>query len=977
MIVTSATIDPERFSRHFGDAPVIEVSGRTYPVENRYRPLATPEEEADDEPPSRGRKTGPAGGRNRKARAGRTSGNGRSAPDTQATDQVQGICAAVDELCAEGTGDILVFLSGEREIRDTADALRRQQRRDLEILPLYARLSAAEQHRVFTRHDRRRVVLATNVAETSLTVPGIHYVVDPGTARISRYSHRAKVQRLPIEPVSQASANQRSGRCGRNADGVCIRLYSEEDYLARPEFTDPEILRTNLASVILRMAALGLGDVSGFPFIDPPDHRQIRDGVHLLFELGALESPTADKAPRLTPLGRRLASLPLDPRLGRMVLEADRNGCLREVIVIAAALTIQDPRERPTDAQQAADAQHARFADPESDFLLPAAVELPARTAAEAVLQPVPQAVPDRVPQLPADPGVAGPVRSAPADLRHDRHFGDRATRRVRPGRPRGPGPDPHQPVGRSAVPPGTAGGHHPGVRRCPGCPVRDLPWFRPVPGVPPGGDGRRTGRDLPVVGTGGRQDRTGVGRGTRPPPGASQLQRTPLGPWPGAVLATESHPLRVPLVPARTVGYARVDPAAAGTVRPARPGGGDWDTTGFFRRNAALVTEVEQLQERLRRRDVWWTTVLFDYDSRLGRCRPGTSTPGGDPAVDPICWTTPGTPAAPSSGCPPRTLPGHLAPGRDGPRLSTGSNPATPRRHRTSISVLNRIPDRGSTGRSPVCGSTADLPDPQPAQGFLAFVPAPDHAAAALDDSTAQGPSPSRRRRLTAATGVVVGRPGTRRIPDHLRITFRVQDARGRPWPAAGPGGAAARIADRLVPPSRAAAGIERSGMRGWDLTEIPRTFEGARDGQVVHGYPALVDAGDSVAVRVLGTPQEQQRSMVAGTRRMLLLELPSPVAAVLAGLDNPAKLALSRSPHGSATALFNDCLGAAVDSLVDGGGGPAWDAAAYATLRDRVRTGLPAATLDVVTVVSRILAVTTRSSRAQNHPTSASCPR
>jgi ATP-dependent helicase HrpA len=336
--ITSATIETDRFAAHFGGAPVVEVSGRTYPVELRYRPLSdvSTQDETDEE---------------------------------EVRDQVTAICDAVDELAQEGSGDVLVFLSGEREIRDTADALRRRNQQavqagTMEILPLFARLSTAEQLRVFAPHTGRRVVLATNVAETSLTVPGIRYVVDPGTARISRYSQRLKVQRLPIEPVSRASANQRAGRCGRTSDGICIRLYSEQDFQARPEFTDPEILRTNLASVILRMAALELGDVGTFPFVEPPDRRSVRDGVTLLRELGAFT-----QAQELTPLGDRLAQLPLDPRLGRMVLEAERAGCLREVLVIAAALTIVDPRERPLEHQQAADTAHARFRDQDSDFL--------------------------------------------------------------------------------------------------------------------------------------------------------------------------------------------------------------------------------------------------------------------------------------------------------------------------------------------------------------------------------------------------------------------------------------------------------------------------------------------------------------------------------------------------------------------------------------------------------------------------------
>src|SRR5712691_6962641 len=332
VIITSATIDPERFAAAFDGAPIVEVSGRTYPVEVRYRPVRD---------------------------------GGETLLTGEQGDLGQAISDAVDELSAEGPGDILVFLSGEREIRDTADLLAGRDR--LEVLPLYGRLSAAEQHRVFERRAAssftRRVVLATNVAETSLTVPGIKYVIDPGTARISRYSHRTKVQRLPIEPISQASANQRKGRSGRTSDGICIRLYSQEDFESRPEFTDPEILRTNLASVILQMAAIGLGDVPKFPFIDPPDARNIADGLTLLAELNAFKNG------QITGLGRKLARLPVDPRIGRMILEADQNGCTREVLIIASALSIQDPRDRPADAQQAADDKHRRFADPDSDFV--------------------------------------------------------------------------------------------------------------------------------------------------------------------------------------------------------------------------------------------------------------------------------------------------------------------------------------------------------------------------------------------------------------------------------------------------------------------------------------------------------------------------------------------------------------------------------------------------------------------------------
>lgn len=413
VIITSATIDSDRFARHFGTwegapgsgrliepAPVIEVSGRTYPVEIRYRPLGptTPSSYTSEASAQQADET----------EIIETTDVTESGPmqlvledpdDELATlgygmgediDVETAICHAVDELSAEGDGDILVFLPGERDIRDTEaallDHLKGRGRRagddkgarptDIEILPLYARLTAAEQHRVFEPHRLRRVVLATNVAETSLTVPGIRYVIDPGLARISRYSNKTKVQRLPIEPVSQASANQRAGRCGRVAEGVAIRLFSQADYLSRPRFTEPEILRTSLASVILQMASLGLGAVEDFPFLDAPDRRAVRDGVALLVEIGALaqDRETGDGAPassqyRLTGIGRDLARLPIDPRLGRMLLEAERLGCASEVLVIVAALSIQDVRERPAEHQGTADASHARLADPHSDFI--------------------------------------------------------------------------------------------------------------------------------------------------------------------------------------------------------------------------------------------------------------------------------------------------------------------------------------------------------------------------------------------------------------------------------------------------------------------------------------------------------------------------------------------------------------------------------------------------------------------------------
>jgi len=328
LIITSATIDPERFSKHFSDAPIMMVSGRTYPVEVRYRPLQSEDPEEED------------------------------------LVMEDAVVKACDELAREGPGDVLVFLSGEREIREVAELLRKHHPPETEILPLYARLSVEEQMKVFKPHGRRRIVLATNVAETSLTVPGIRYVIDPGTARISRYNARNKVQRLPIEPISRASADQRKGRCGRIGPGTCIRLYSEEDFNTREQYTQPEILRTHLASVILQMKSLKLGEITDFPFVEPPDYRQVRDGYQTLHELGAI-----DENNELTELGRHISRLPIDPKIGRMILAAREEDCLEDVMIIASALSVQDPRDRPMDMQQAADEAHSKWKDENSDFL--------------------------------------------------------------------------------------------------------------------------------------------------------------------------------------------------------------------------------------------------------------------------------------------------------------------------------------------------------------------------------------------------------------------------------------------------------------------------------------------------------------------------------------------------------------------------------------------------------------------------------
>ena len=506
LIVTSATIDTQRFSEHFAQpdgrpAPIIEVSGRTFPVEVRYRPFGARDDDPDDD-----------------------------------RDQVQAIVDAVDELAHEGDGDVLVFLSGEREIHDTADALRRHFTESArtargaaaDVLPLYARLSAVEQHRIWQPHRGRRVVLSTNVAETSLTVPGVRYVVDAGAARMSRYSHRLKVQRLPIEAVSQASANQRAGRCGRVAPGICIRLYDEAGFGDRPEFTEPEILRTNLASVILQMTALGLGDVGAFPFLDPPDPRSVRDGYGLLEELGAIE-PSAttgthlDGRRRLTPLGKRLARLPIDPRLGRMVLEAERHGCVRELMIITSVLSIQDPRERPAEHRAAADELHRRFEVPGSDFLSLVKLWDHLRERQHALNS-------SQFRKLCRTEYLnylrVREWQDLFSQLRHRHSPGQPLGRRQRrPPRPSAPGL-----ALRLAQPPGHARRHDSRVQGCARLEVRDRARLGAVQGVAEVDHRRRAGGDQPVVGPRRRLRATRVGRGTGQAPLQVQLRRAVLG---------------------------------------------------------------------------------------------------------------------------------------------------------------------------------------------------------------------------------------------------------------------------------------------------------------------------------------------------------------------------------------------------------------------------------------------------------------
>ena len=938
VVITSATIDPDRFSRHFNDAPVVEVSGRTYPVEIRYRPIIDPDDPDAD-------------------------------PDR---DQIQAISDAVRELGTLDQGDILVFCNGEREIRDAVDALAKLELRNTELAPLYARLSAADQYRVFQPHTGRRVVLATNVAETSLTVPGIRYVVDAGTARISRYSHRLKVQRLPIEPVSQASANQRAGRCGRTSDGVCIRLYSEEDYLARPEFTDPEILRTNLASVILQMTALGLGDLAAFPFIDPPDRRNIADGVQLLQELGALDPNIRDERERLTDLGRQLARLPIDPRLARMIVAADANGSLREVLVIAAALSIQDPRERPTDAEAQATQQHARFTDPDSDFtgflnlwqyLREQQKELSSNRFRKLCRAEFLnylrvrewQDLHGQLRQIARGLGLTVNEEPAEPDQVHQALLAGLLSHIGLKEGPR------NEYLGarnaKFAVFPGSALFKKPPrwVMAAELVETSRL-WGRMAARIEPEWIERLAGH---------------------------LVRRTYSEPrWErgkGAVMATEKVTLYgIPVVAARTVNYGRIEPELCRElfIRHALVEG-DWETRhNFFHRNRAMLGEVAELENRARRRDILVDDeTLFDfYDQRVGpdvvsarhfdswwnktrRDQPDLLTLDRDMLVNSSAGSVSAAeyPNSWRSEGPPLPLTYQFEPGArdDGVTVDV------------PLAVLGQV-DVDEFGWQ-VPGLREELVTSMirslPKQLRRNFVPAPDFARAALAGMPEGGEAlpAALSRELRRLTGVTVPLDAWRtdQLPEHLKITFRVVDEHKK---TVAEGKDLATLRAQLQPRTRSALAaaaheVERTGLRDWTFDSLPRSYQQRIAGFDVTSYPALVDAGTSVDIRVFDTEAEQQAAMWRGTRRLILLTVPSPVKSVVRGLDNAAKLALNQHPHHSVADLLDDCLTAAVDHLMTAHGGPAWTRTGFTALRDAVRAELPGTLFAVIDQVRQVL--------------------
>ncbi len=1015
VIITSATIDTDRFAAHFAGvdgtpAPVVEVSGRTYPVEIRYRPLLT------------------------------DGGPGE-------VDQNAGIVDAVRELGRSGDGDVLVFLSGEREIRDAADALAGAGLRHTEVLPLFARLSAAEQHRIFASHPGRRVVLATNVAETSLTVPGIRFVVDVGTARISRYSARTKMQRLPIELVSQASADQRAGRCGRVAPGVCIRLYTEEDFVGRPRFTEPEILRTNLASVILQMAAADLGDIASFPFVEAPDAAQVSDGLRLLTELGALHQRGRrrrggrDSAVVLTRVGEQLARIPVDPRMGRMLLAAQDQGCLREMLVIVSGLSIPDPRERPVEHRERADALHRRFWSP-----MPA---LDGGTGVEAAADSAPGPETDR-------PKAERPKSGRPADDAADvsdfmallrlwdylkvsrRTLSGNAFRRrcreeflhylrIREWQ------DLHTQLKQTcrdldlslnAAPAGADQVHtaalsgllsHVGLA--------DIREAEPAKEAGRGGAGkaRRRGRRPAREYLGARGTRFAINPGSSAaaaaPPlvmaaeivetsrawartvaaitaeqvedvGAHLLTRQYSEPhWSaraGAVMAYEQVSLYgVPIVAGRRVGYGRIDPVVAREIfiRSALVEGRWRIRHRFLADNEAVRAQASELEERTRRRDLvvdddavyafydaripaevtsgghfdaWWKRARQDSPDRLSMTMDDltVAVPELDDHAFPDTWATAG-----------RQLPVRyrFAPGEpdDGVTVTIG------------ISVVNQIDPAPFSWQVPgLRGELAtELVRSLPKTLRRRFVPAPDYAQASLDWLPSHPGSPTESlpaglgRALRALTGDTVSptdwRPAA--VPPHLQVNFEiVADTKTGSVPdVLGVGRDLETLRRTLGPQVDAtwqdvAREYTRRGLTRWDFGPLESELSTTTPaGRRALGYPALVDEGDSVALTVLDTPQRQQWATTAGLRRLVELNTPDPTRWVVGHLGNADKLALGTSPYAGVAVLLADARLGSVGELVRvHQQAPVRDADAFAALCAAVRADNP-------TLMQRIVAL------------------
>ena len=938
VIITSATIDVERFSKHFNNAPIIEVSGRTYPVEVRYRPVA----EEDDQ------------------------------------DQLQGILNAVNELQAEGRGDILIFMNGEREIRDTAEALQKQNLKHTEILPLFARLSAQEQNKIFHPSSLNRIVLATNVAETSLTVPGIKYVIDPGTARISRYSYRTKVQRLPIEPISQASANQRKGRCGRVSEGICIRLYSEEDFNNRPEFTDPEILRTNLASVILQMTALGLDDIEAFPFVDAPDKRHIQDGVKLLEELGAFETvqTKSGEKRRLTTIGRQLAQLPVDPRLAKMLLSAVDFGSVYEVMIIVSALSIQDPRERPTDKQQASDEKHRRFADKKSDFLAflnlwnyvqEQQKELTKnqfrRQCQKDFLNYLRirewQDIYQQIRLAVREMGL--PINSEKAEYQQIHtallsgllsHIGLKEAEKQQYLGAR----NAHFAIFPNSVlfkkqPKWVMAAELVETSKLWGRMVAEIEpeWIEPLA--------------------------EHLTKKSYSEPRWSKSR--------GAVVADEKVSLYgVPIVAARPVNYGAIDPRVSREIFiQSALVEGEWNTKHkFFKQNQQLIREVEELEHKSRRRDILVDErTLFEfYDQRIGTDVVSQKhfdtwwkkAEKQDPEL--LNFERSFLINDDAEQVSKLDFPNFWHQGNLKLKLTYQFEPGTDADGVTvhiPLPLLNQVEMTGFDWQIPglreelVIALIKSLTKSYRRN----FVPAPNYAQAFLGRAV-----PLEKplldtliyelRRMTGVT-VEAEHWNWEQIPSHLKMTFRVVDENGKKIAESmNLDELKFSLKDRVQESISAVAddGIEQSGLHIWSFAELPQCYEQKQRGFSVKAFPAIVDEKDAVGIKLFETEFEQAVAMQQGLRRLLLLNVPSPIKYLHEKLPNKAKLGLYFTPFGRVLDLIDDCIACAVDKLITDFGGFVWNEEGFDKLRDFVRENVNEVTVDIAQKVEQILTLT-----------------
>ena len=938
VIITSATIDVERFSKHFNNAPIIEVSGRTYPVEVRYRSVAEEDEQ----------------------------------------DQLQGILNAVDELQAEGRGDILIFMNGEREIRDTAEALQKQNLKHTEILPLFARLSAQEQNKIFHPSGLNRIVLATNVAETSLTVPGIKYVIDPGTARISRYSYRTKVQRLPIEPISQASANQRKGRCGRVSEGICIRLYSEEDFNNRPEFTDPEILRTNLASVILQMTSLGLDDIEAFPFVDAPDKRHIQDGVKLLEELGAFETvqTKSGEKRRLTTIGRQLAQFPVDPRLAKMLLSAVDFGSVYEVMIIVSALSIQDPRERPTEKQQASDEKHRRFADKKSDFLAflnlwhyvqEQQKELTKnqfrRQCQKDFLNYLRirewQDIYQQIRLAVREMGL--PINSEKAEYQQIHtallsgllsHIGLKEAEKQQYLGAR----NAHFAIFPNSVlfkkqPKWVMAAELVETSKLWGRMVAEIEpeWIEPLA--------------------------EHLTKKSYSEPRWSKSR--------GAVIADEKVSLYgVPIVAARPVNYGAIDPRVSREIFiQSALVEGDWNTKHkFFKQNQQLIREVEELEHKSRRRDILVDErTLFEfYDQRIGTDVVSQKhfdtwwkkAEKQDPEL--LNFERSFLINDDAEQVSKLDFPNFWHQGNLKLKLTYQFEPGTDADGVTvhiPLPLLNQVEMTGFDWQIPglreelVIALIKSLPKSYRRN----FVPAPNYAQAFLGRAV-----PLEKplldtliyelRRMTGVT-VEAEHWNWEQIPSHLKMTFRVVDENGKKIAESmNLDELKFSLKDRVQESISAVAddGIEQSGLHIWSFAELLQCYEQKQRGFSVKAFPAIVDEKDAVGIKLFETEFEQAVAMQQGLRRLLLLNVPSPIKYLHEKLPNKAKLGLYFTPFGRVLDLIDDCIACAVDKLIADFGGFVWNEEGFDKLRDFVRENVNEVTVDIAQKVEQILTLT-----------------